>query len=112
MNYRVAKESVEQALLQLKKQEQDILIQIDNAITQAQTAFQQIEATKAAQEYAEQALMAEQEKLAAGKSTSFLVLQLQRDLTQRRGNYIRALAGLAQCEGSTLEHYGIHLEVH
>lgn len=119
MNYRVAKESVEQALLQLKKQEQDILIQIDNAITQAQTAFQQIEATKAAQEYAEQALAAEQEKLAAGKSTSFQVLQLQRDLTQRRADHIRALAdynsalaGLAQSEGSTLEHYAIHLEVH
>ncbi len=119
MNYRVAKEGVEQALLQLKKLEQNILIDIDNAITQAQTAFEQIAATKAAREYAEQALAAEQDKLAAGKSTSFQVLQLQRDLTQRRANYIRALAdynsalaGLALSEGSTLEHYGIRLDVH
>jgi len=69
-----------------------------------------VESTRQARIYAEAALDAEQKKLEAGKSTSFIVLQLQRDLTAARSEEIRALseynkaqADLAQKEGTTLE---------
>jgi outer membrane protein TolC len=116
-NYRLARESVEQALLMYKRLEQSILIEIDNAIAQAQTRLQQVEATGAAVVYAEAALDAEQKKLDNGKSTNFQVISLQRDLTLRRYEEIAALVGynnalvsLAQSEGATLQRNGIRLD--
>lgn len=115
--HRRAKAELEQALLNLKKAEQQVLIQIHDAVSQAQTSYQQVEATKAAVEYAQAALDAEQKKLENGKSTSFQVLQLQRDLTSREFEHIRAmtdfnaaLARLAQAEGTTLERHSITLD--
>ena len=95
---------------------QNILIQIDNGVKQVQNAFERVEATRQARVFAETALDAEQKKLESGKSTSFLVLQAQRDLTTRRSEEIRALAdynkALSQLyllEGSILErnHVGV-----
>ena len=75
-------------------------------------------ATRAAREYAADALDAEQKKLESGKSTTYTVLQMQRDLTTARGNEIQALAtynkALAQLsldEGTTLQRLGINVEV-
>ncbi|MBK9139119.1 MAG: TolC family protein [Verrucomicrobia bacterium] len=116
--HRIAKEQIEQQVLRLKQLEQSILVEIDNAIAQARTSLQQVEASKAAVEFAEQALAAEQKKLESGKSTSFQVLTLQRTLTQRRYEYLSALTGynvslarLALSEGSTLERNNITVEV-
>jgi outer membrane protein TolC len=93
------------------------MVEIDNAVKVAKTNFERIEATRQARLYAEAALDAEQKKLENGKSTSFQVLQLQRDLTSRRSEEIRALADynksladLAQKEGATLDRHGINLE--
>ena len=93
------------------------MVQVDNAISQARSALEQVEASRAAVEYAQIALDAEKKKLEEGKSTSFEVLRLQRDLTSRRSEYIRAvtdynaaLARLAQAEGSTLERHGVVVE--
>ena len=115
--HRRAKAELEQALLNLKKIEQQVLIQIHDAVSQAQTSYQQVEATKAAVEYAQAALDAEQKKLENGKSTSFQVLQLQRDLTSREFEHIRAktdfnaaLARLAQAEGTTLERRNVYID--
>lgn len=108
----------EQIVLQLKKLEQDIMIEIDNAIKVAQSNFERVGATRAARDFAEAALQAEQKKLENGKSTSFIVLQLQRDLTSARSEEIRALtvyqkslAQLAFFEGGTLERSRVTLEV-
>lgn len=90
--YRATKAEKEQALLSLKKLEQDIMVQIQNAVELAQTSLERVDATKQARLYAEAALEAEQKKLENGKSTSFVVLQLQRDLTTARSEEIRALA--------------------
>jgi outer membrane protein len=114
--YKSTRAAREQSLLALKKQEQDIMIQIDNHVKLAQANFERIGATREAREYAEAALAAEQKKLENGKSTSFVVLQLQRDLTEARSDeisalvqYKRSLASLAQAEGSTLERDKIDL---
>jgi outer membrane protein TolC len=117
-NYRAAKATRQQIELQFKQLEQGVLIQIENAIAVARTSFQRVDATREARVYAEAALSAEQKKLESGKSTSFEVLRLQRDLTTARSAEIRALAdyniALAQIalnEGSTLERRHITLEL-
>ena len=108
----------QQATLRVKKLEQDILVQIDDAVKLAKTNFERVDATKQARLYAEAALEAEQKKLENGKSTSFFVLQLQRDLTAARSAEIRALAdynkslsAISLNEGSTLERNKLNVEV-
>jgi outer membrane protein TolC len=115
--YRASKASQAQYVLSLKKTEQTVMVQIDNSIKAAQSAFERVEATRQARLYAEAALDAGQKKLENGKSTAFEVLQFQRDLTSARGNEIRALADynkalaqLALDEGSTLDRRGINVE--
>jgi len=117
-NLKVAKATKEQVALTLKQIEQRILIQIENAIATARTSFQRVDATREARIYAEAALGAEQKKLESGKSTSFEVLRLQRDLTSARSSEIRALADynialsqIALNEGSTLDRRHVTLEV-
>ena len=117
-SYRKSKLAMEQYVLALKKMEQTIMTTIDNDINQARSSYQQVAATRAAREYAADALDAEQKKLQSGKSTTYTVLQMQRDLTTARGNEIQALAtynkALAQLsldEGSTLQRLHINLEV-
>ncbi|HEX4343169.1 MAG TPA: TolC family protein [Verrucomicrobiae bacterium] len=116
--YKQTKLTVQQALLTLKQFEQNVLVEIDDAIKQAQSDYQSVEATRSAREYAEAALDAEQKKLQSGKSTSFVVLSLQKDLTTARSaeitalaNYNKSLAALAQQEGSTLDRRGISVKV-
>jgi outer membrane protein len=116
--YKADKATREQVVLALKKLEQNIMIQIDNDIKQAQSNFERVQATRAARQYAEAALDAEQKKLENGKSTTYTVLQMQRDLTTARGNEIQALAAynkslsqLSLDEGGTLDRLGISVEV-
>jgi outer membrane protein TolC len=115
--YRIGKAEKEQALLQYKQLEQRIMVQVDDAIKLAQSAFQRVEATREARLFAEAALDAEEKKLASGKGTTFIVLQFQRDLTEARFQEIRALAeynnALSQVslrEGTTLERRRIQID--
>jgi outer membrane protein TolC len=115
--YKSAKADQEQSLLSYKRLEQEIMVQIDDTVKLIRSSFERVEATRAARVFAEEYLAAEQKKLENGKSTSFLVLQAQRDLTTRRSEEIRALAdynnGLAQLawrEGTTLERHNILLK--
>jgi outer membrane protein len=117
-NYRAAKAVMEQTQAQLKQTQQAALILIENAIAVATTAFQRAEATREARVFAEAALDAEQKRLDSGKSTSYTVLQKQRDLTTARSNEIRALADynnalaeLASQEGATLERRHVTIEI-
>jgi len=117
-NYKAGKVTLKQLLLQLKQLEQSVMVGIDNAVKQAQSSYESVQATRQARIYAETALDAEQKKYAVGKSTTFTVLQLQNNLTAARSQEIRsladynqALANLAAQEGSTLERNGIRFEL-
>jgi len=55
-----------------------------------------VETTRAARSFAERRLEAEQRKFAAGTSTSFIVFQAQRDLSQSRNNELKAILDYAQ----------------
>ncbi len=112
------KVTMQKLVLTLKQSEQNIMVEIDNAVKQAQSAYESVNATRQARIYAEAALDAEQKKYAVGKSTTFIVLQLQNTLTADRAqeirslaNYYEALVNLAQQEGSTLERNHINIEV-
>jgi outer membrane protein TolC len=116
--YKNSKVAVEQALLVLKRLERDVMVQIDDAIKLARTQYQRVDSTHQARLYAEAALDAAQKKLENGKSTSFEVLQLQRDLTAARSleiqalaDYNKALSQLSFNEGATLERNRIDLNV-
>jgi outer membrane protein TolC len=115
--YKADKANMQQLVLTLKQLEQNILIQIDNDIGTILANYDQVQATRAAREYEEAALDAEQKKLESGKSTTYTVLQVQRDLTNARGNEIQALdtynkslSQLSLDEGSTLDRLEIRWE--
>ena len=116
--YKSSKVTLQQLLLTLKRLEQNIMVQIDDDIKQSESSYEQVAATRTAKEYAAAALDAEQKKLESGKSTTYTVLQMQRDLTTARGNliqaldtYNKALAQLSLDEGSTLQRLGINVEM-
>jgi outer membrane protein TolC len=116
--YKQGKFQADQLLLQLKKLEEGILVQIDEDVNQVRSSLSRVESTRQSRAYAEAALQAEQQKLNLGRSTSFVVLQLQRDVTAARSDEIRALADynkalsqLSLDEGATLERNKINVEV-
>lgn len=82
----------ERAILQLKQVEQNILVEVDNAIDAVNTSFKRISATRVATQASLEALNAEMTKLRAGTSTSFVVLELQKKLSDAKSKEIRALA--------------------
>ena len=115
--YKSDKVTLQQLVLTVK-QERDILIEVDNDIGTLQADYNSVLATRAQRLYEEQALDAEEKKLANGKSTTYNVILVQRDLTSARGAEIQALdtynkdlAQLSLDEGSTLERLNIELKV-
>jgi outer membrane protein TolC len=116
-SYRASQAAKQIAELQLKKAEQEVLVQIADYVNRVQSRFSQVGSTRKARSYAEAALAAEQKKLQNGLSTSFFVLQLQETLTAARtaelqalAEYNRTLAQLAFAEGGTLERNHLALE--
>ncbi|MBL9137083.1 MAG: TolC family protein [Verrucomicrobiales bacterium] len=107
--HRATRDSRAQAELRLRQFRQQVMVGVHDAIQQAESSFQRVSSTRAARVFAEEALAAEEKKLANGKSTSFEVLRLQRDLTQARRDetraltdYNKALATVRQRKGSSL----------
>jgi outer membrane protein TolC len=115
--FKSGKVTEKQLLLQLKQLEQNVMVEIDNAVEAAKADWESVDATRQARTYAEAALDAEQKKYAVGKSTTFTVLQLQNNLTSARSqeiralaNYNQALANLAAAEGSSLQRDKLDLD--
>ena len=117
--YKATKATLQQVALQFKQLEQNIMVEIDNAVEVAQSDYESVQATRQARIYAEAALDAEQKNYAVGKSTTFTVLQLQNTLTADRSDRKSARSPITtrrspispQQEGSTLERDNIHIEV-
>jgi outer membrane protein TolC len=112
-----SKATLEQLLLSVKSLEQGIMVQIDDAMKLAKASYERIKATRESREYSEAALEAEQKKLESGKSTSFEVLRLQRDLTSASSEEIRALteynrnlAQLSLAEATTFKRLGLTVD--
>lgn len=86
-----AKLRKEETLLRLKNTEQQILLEVDNAAQAVESTRRQYETNRIAREISQMAAQAEEEKLKAGISTSYTVLQLQRDAAAARTQELRSL---------------------
>ncbi len=62
-NYKAGKVTLKQLLVQLKQLEQNVMVEIDNAVKQAQSSYESVQATQQASIYAQTALDAEQKKI-------------------------------------------------
>jgi len=85
-----AKLEARQARSRLESLEQQTIREIRQAGRDVESTAQRIDATRAARDLAEQRLDAERKRFEVGMSTSFLVVQAQRDLAQARTNELRA----------------------
>jgi outer membrane protein len=84
------------AQAELKNQQLQVATQVREASRQVQTNQKRVESTRVSRSLAERRLEAEQRKLAAGTSTSFVVFQTQRDLAVARNNELRAILDFNQ----------------
>ena len=91
-NYHAARAKMQQMELQLSKAHQTVIISIDDSLQAAQSAYQRVTARREARAFAETALDAALKRFQNDKITSYEVLQVQRDLTNARGQEIQALA--------------------
>ena len=75
----------------IRQQEVQIAQEVRTAVRQVQTNRRRIDASRAARELQEASLAAEQKKFEVGMTTSYFIVQAQRDLAQARANELRAI---------------------
>jgi len=80
-----------QADVRLKSTESKAIQQVRDAAWKIEMNAKRIETTRAARSLAEQRLDAERKRFEVGMSTSFLVIQAQRDLAQAKNNELGAV---------------------
>ena len=115
-NYTYARLDLEQAQARLRLQEQQVYLEVSDAVRTLETAAKSVEAYRIARELAERQLEAEMKKLGVGMSTNYFVLTYQDALASARSLEMRALvdyniavAAIAKVTGSTLEARNISL---
>ena len=81
----------QQAEKQLESQKLIVATQIRDFARNVQTNGKRVEATRSARALSEERLRAEEKKFQAGMTSSFLVFQAQRDLSQARNNELQAI---------------------
>ncbi|MCL4179236.1 MAG: TolC family protein [Verrucomicrobia bacterium] len=118
-NYRLGKHYRAQAELRLKQKEELVLREISDAFHTVQTSLERAQAAAHGVDHARAAAQAEERRLAGGKSTLFLVLELQDQLVNLQAaairataDYNRAVSQLAFADGSSLEKNAIQVESH
>ena len=106
-----------QAQMRLQQLENQIRIEVRNAQYTLQQNRARVEAAKKQRDLAQQNFEIEQKKHTLGASTSFEVLQTQRDLAVAESNLVTAMASyeksrveLDRSTGLTLNHSGISLQ--
>lgn len=100
-----ARINLERAMLQLENQEQQIFLEIKNAVRSVETDYQRVEAYRVARELAQRQLEGEEERLKVGLTTPYFVLQYQRDLRNAQIMELRSIMdynlSLARLQRST-----------
>ena len=117
-NFRASKQMKEQAELRVKQYEELVMRQISDALHTARSQYERVALTRHARELSEAALEAENQKLLGGKSTIFLVLELQSDFATARAaelrakaDYNKAYSQMRFAEASLLEHWRVAIEL-
>ncbi len=116
-DYVIDQLTLRQSELQLQRQENNIRLEVRNAIIGIQQARGSYQAAVKARVLQEQTLDAEQKKLALGASTIFNVILVQRDLATAQTNevsasssYVKAQVELARATGQTLQTNNISVD--
>jgi outer membrane protein TolC len=106
----------QQSRVSLRNLELQIVAQVREAARRIETTAKRVEAARVARALAEETLRIEQRRLRAGVTTTFNVLQFQRDLTaaqavevQAVNEYQKSLANLERVRGTVLEKFQIAL---
>jgi outer membrane protein len=106
--------ALRQQEIRLQQIEKQVRLEIANALVALEQARASVEAARQERELQEQALAAEIDRLDVGASTTFLVIQYQRDLAQARSAevsalaaYLKARAALERASGTLLATYGV-----
>ncbi len=104
------------SLLQARNLENQILVEVREAVRNIKTDEKRIEATRRARVLSQEQLDGEISRNEHGLSTTYRVLEVQKDLVQARTNELKALidhhldeSRLQQATGVLLENYGIVL---
>jgi len=105
-----------QSQVRLQNVEEQVRLELESAVLALSRSRDAYEAAVQTRQLQQEALEAEQQRYAVGASTSFFVIQIQRDLTQAqtteliaRGNYAKARAALDRALGVTLEKYNLSI---
>ena len=108
---------VRQTEVRLRQLENQVRLEVENALVALDRARASYNAAVETRQLQEEALAAEQERYSVGASTSFFVIQYQRDLAQARstevatqGNYAKARAALDRATGATLADNHVDVE--
>lgn len=108
---------VRQQDIRRRQVEKQVRVDVVNALVTVEQAQAAYAAAQQARVLQEEALAAEQEKYVAGVSTSYVVIQYQRDLVAARsaevaalGDFAQARAALERATGGILEAYGVDVE--
>jgi outer membrane protein TolC len=80
-----------QGQTQLRALELQVATSVRDAGRQVTTNLKRVEATRKAREFAEKRLEAEQKRFTVGLSTTFQLIQAQRDLARQRQNELNAI---------------------
>ena len=106
-----------QASLRLRQIENQVRVEVASAQIGLTQGRAQIEAAVKQRQFEEKSLDAEQKKFALGASTSYLVIQVTRDLVNAlsaevaaKDSYMKARVEMDRCIGQTLMHNNIILE--
>jgi outer membrane protein TolC len=108
-SYVQSKLNLQQAILSLQNQQQQIFLEIKNAVRSVDANFKRITAYRVARELAEQKLAAEEEKLKVGQSTNYVVLSYQRDLANARISELNAVVAYSVSLASLDRSLGVSL---
>jgi outer membrane protein TolC len=90
-NYALARLELDQNLARLKNQEQEIFLEVGDAVRSVETDAKRVDAYRIARELAAKRLEAETKKLGVGLTTNYFVLQYQEELANARSMEIKAL---------------------
>lgn len=113
---RLAGHQQEQAVIQAEKTRLRVLLEVDTVLSRVRIDQERLVATRKSREAARQSAEAELKRLQQGVSTSYQVLQLQRDYSQARSrelatlaDFNKSLADLDLTTATVLEKQGIRL---
>jgi outer membrane protein TolC len=115
--YTRAKIDTAQARLDRRQLLSDVSLEVQQAVNDVEANMKRIQSTRIARELAEENLRNQQKRLEVGMATTKDVLDFQDDLTQARGNELKAavdynvsLAALSRATGTILDRFSVVIQ--